>query len=496
MSYKRIALASLCLNLVIVILLYHELESNVFGRFTVSWTDSQNALELQVTIVLLEFEVFDNNLSTTLLNICQIFSTINILVVSEKIIYPPVRFKNVYKYCTVRFVTSQPSPEKDYNSTRPEVLIDTKYVLFVPDGVVFDRNVHDGLTNLVAQHDGNHISVISLDHNVPSYCQKIVIQRKLWTLKYQRHSGQECDAFYGEVALLIPKDVLMSFNDPFRRPHPQAIYLQAKVKNFKLKLLSSNLIGVVTASSKERSEKIQAYYNYRLDNLYHDYGYKKVTDATNQTSWHGCSKRTARCFGSVYENMPDFLYEGRWTPPCCLKNLRETAAHVFQVLESYNIRYWLEGGSLLGAIRNGDIIPWDYDVDIGVYQEDLIKLSIFMASTDNAIVDERGFVWEKAIEGDFYRVQFSKTNRLHVDIFPFYSRNGTMTKNTWFESHPQDCEFPEHFLQPLERYSFAAANPFGPNNARKFLELKFGVGAIEHPQYPSPELLDFNAHIS
>lgn len=42
--------------------------------------------------------------------------------------------------------------------------------------------------------------------------------------------------------------------------------------------------------------------------------------------------------------------------------------------------------------------------------------------------DAEGFVWERAREGDFFRVQFSVVNHLHVDIFPFYERDGMMTK--------------------------------------------------------------------
>ena len=41
------------------------------------------------------------------------------------------------------------------------------------------------------------------------------------------------------------------------------------------------------------------------------------------------------------------------------------------LLDSLNIRYFLLGGILLGAIRNNDFIPWDWDVEICVLSEDV-----------------------------------------------------------------------------------------------------------------------------
>ncbi|KFV05678.1 Fukutin-related protein, partial [Pterocles gutturalis] len=104
---------------------------------------------------------------------------------------------------------------------------------------------------------------------------------------------------------------------------------------------------------------------------------------------------------------------GRWTPPCCLRALRETARHVVGILETAGVRYWLEGGSLLGAARLGDIIPWDYDVDLGIYREDVGKCRWLAEATTAPVEDDEGFFWEKAAEGEFYRVHYSRTNRLH-----------------------------------------------------------------------------------
>ena len=42
---------------------------------------------------------------------------------------------------------------------------------------------------------------------------------------------------------------------------------------------------------------------------------------------------------------------------------------------------------------------------------------------------------------------------MFLDIFPFYEKNGIMTKDTWFKTHRQDTEFPVKYLQPLERMS-------------------------------------------
>nr|XP_014335330.1 PREDICTED: fukutin-related protein [Bos mutus] len=143
---------------------------------------------------------------------------------------------------------------------------------------------------------------------------------------------------------------------------------------------------------------------------------------------------------------------------------------------------------LLGAARHGDIIPWDYDVDLGIYLEDVGNCEQLRGAEAGSVVDERGFVWEKAVEGDFFRVQYSESNHLHVDLWPFYPRNGVMTKDTWLD-HRQDVEFPEHFLQPLVPLPFAGFVAQAPNNYRRFLELKFGPGVIENPEYPNPALL-------
>jgi lipopolysaccharide cholinephosphotransferase len=60
--------------------------------------------------------------------------------------------------------------------------------------------------------------------------------------------------------------------------------------------------------------------------------------------------------------------------------LRMTEMLVFldKVCTKYNLRYWLDSGTLLGAARHGGFIPWDDDTDVCMPMEDLHKLRKIM----------------------------------------------------------------------------------------------------------------------
>lgn len=53
-----------------------------------------------------------------------------------------------------------------------------------------------------------------------------------------------------------------------------------------------------------------------------------------------------------------------------VKNLRELK----EILDTLDIKYWLDWGTLLGAVRNGKIIKWDADIDFGIMDNDWEKI--------------------------------------------------------------------------------------------------------------------------
>lgn len=128
-----------------------------------------------------------------------------------------------------------------------------------------------------------------------------------------------------------------------------------------------------------------------------------------------------------------------------LLSLEEIKAHekeILQVLWQYcrkhKIRMWLAYGSLLGAVRHQDMIPWDDDVDIFMLSDEYFKLIELLKETNGFIDNRYRFVcsaidsrcpvsWGKVIdthtlvEEEILDIDsIPSLNGLWVDIFPLY----------------------------------------------------------------------------
>lgn len=124
-------------------------------------------------------------------------------------------------------------------------------------------------------------------------------------------------------------------------------------------------------------------------------------------------------------------FKQRQLRACQLKQL-SILEEIDRICRHHNITYWLDGGTLLGAVRHGGFIPWDDDIDIAMPLDDaqrfaqvapgMLRKGLHLQSPDTEqtrepimkVRDTNSFYVEA---GDDFALPYGKG--LYVDIFPF-----------------------------------------------------------------------------
>lgn len=133
--------------------------------------------------------------------------------------------------------------------------------------------------------------------------------------------------------------------------------------------------------------------------------------------------------------------------------LLEDLIIIDSICKKHNIKYWLDGGTLLGAIRHKGFIPWDDDIDIGMMRSDYNKFIRIFPQETHKFLKLQTFTFKQhdnnmdityanptcnlkvrdlrveAVEE--YDLSIKNKNQfLFIDIFPFDEVNG---KNKFFQ---------------------------------------------------------------
>jgi len=90
----------------------------------------------------------------------------------------------------------------------------------------------------------------------------------------------------------------------------------------------------------------------------------------------GFRKLLADNFNIIYimeEDFSKYNGEGTMLRKAQLRML-DILVEVDKICRKHNIPYWIDYGTLLGAVRHGGFIPWDDDVDICVMGDDYTRL--------------------------------------------------------------------------------------------------------------------------
>ena len=76
----------------------------------------------------------------------------------------------------------------------------------------------------------------------------------------------------------------------------------------------------------------------------------------------------------------------------------ESLKQIKNLLDKHNIEHWLDEGTLLGVVREGKLIEWDHDIDLGTWIKNIEKIITIFDEIRKIGLEVCFFEWNKHIK--------------------------------------------------------------------------------------------------
>ncbi len=178
-----------------------------------------------------------------------------------------------------------------------------------------------------------------------------------------------------------------------------------------------------------------------------------------------------------------------FTKPEKILALYQLMKDIHDVFTHYKVTYWVDSGTLLGAVRHQGVIPWDDDLDICID-----KSSVETIYDIAPIFEQLGYEVIK-LWGIFLRIQKKGDYNTFADLISTEQRECNIYFARFLPSYVyralygdwgvvgyrdgDEIFYTKDELYPLKEYKFGNFIVMGPQNPTKYLESMYGKDFLE-----------------
>ena len=155
------------------------------------------------------------------------------------------------------------------------------------------------------------------------------------------------------------------------------------------------------------------------------------------------------------------------------KQLKQLLGRFDQICQKLGIFYWAHAGTLLGAVRHEDIIPWDDDVDVGMLKKDVDILRNNLGTIRSSRLDLR--YMDTLDRFVFLDDPLPGLPCPFIDVFAMVERDGKIEylEKRWYDADTVAWYKPAEVF-PLRTYTFGDISISGPNSPVPHLSRHYG----------------------
>ena len=158
---------------------------------------------------------------------------------------------------------------------------------------------------------------------------------------------------------------------------------------------------------------------------------------------------------------------GNVRPHCCTDHLLELIDHVHAVLDRHGIRHWVDFGTLLGAVRDETLVPWDDGADLGILAADapsVVALREELEAPGHVLFAHPGTVG----------IHYSAVNHTALDLTVWHERDGLLHStesphHMWPGMHDR-TSFPVELVETLGEVTLNGRRLPAPSEPHRLLE--------------------------